>query len=50
MLLDRISYERHRPILDIVGAAGFTITVVDVFYDEGPKPFVALSLGTARRP
>jgi SAM-dependent methyltransferase len=38
-----------RPILDIVGAAGFTVTAVDVFYDEGPKPFVALSLGTAVR-
>jgi SAM-dependent methyltransferase len=38
-----------RPILDIVGAAGFTVTTVDVFYDEGPKPFVAISLGTATR-
>jgi SAM-dependent methyltransferase len=38
-----------RPILDIVGGAGFTVTTVDVFYDEGPKPFVAISLGTATR-
>jgi SAM-dependent methyltransferase len=38
-----------RPILDIVGAGGFTVTTVDVFYDEGPKPFVAISLGTATR-
>ena len=38
-----------RPILDIVGAAGFTVTAVDEFYDAGPKPFVALSLGTAVR-
>jgi SAM-dependent methyltransferase len=38
-----------RPILDIVGAGGFTVTAVDVFYDEGPKPFVAISLGTAVR-
>jgi SAM-dependent methyltransferase len=38
-----------RPILDIVGAGGFTVTTVDVFYDEGPKPFVAISLGTAVR-
>ncbi len=38
-----------RPVLDIVGAAGFTVTAVDVFYDEGPKPFVAISLGTAVR-
>ena len=38
-----------RPILDIVGAGGFTVTTVDVFYDEGPKPFVAISLGTAAR-
>ena len=39
-----------RPILDIVGAAGFTVTAVDVFYDRGaPKPFVAFSLGTAVR-
>ena len=38
-----------RPVLDIVGAAGFTVTAVDVFYDAGPKPFVAISLGTAVR-
>jgi len=30
-------------------AAGFTLTAVDEFYDAGPKPFVALSLGTAVR-
>ena len=38
-----------RPVLDIFGAAGFTVTAVDVFYDAGPKPFVAISLGTAVR-
>ncbi len=39
-----------RPILDLVGAGGFTVTSVDVFYDRGaPKPFAAFSLGTAVR-
>jgi SAM-dependent methyltransferase len=38
-----------RPILDIVGTGGFTVTAVDVFYDDGPKPFVAITLGTAVR-
>ena len=37
-----------RPVIDLVTAAGFTITDLDVFYEEGvPKAFGADSLGTA---
>jgi predicted methyltransferase len=37
-----------RPVVDLVTAAGFTITEVDVFYQEGiPKVFGADSLGIA---
>jgi ubiquinone/menaquinone biosynthesis C-methylase UbiE len=40
-----------RPIVDLVSAAGFTITDVDVFYEEGAPKFVgADSLGTAVSP
>jgi SAM-dependent methyltransferase len=39
-----------RPILDLVTAAGFTVTAVDVFYQPGgPKSLSAFSLGTATR-
>ena len=39
-----------RPMLDLVAAAGFTVTAVDMFYDPGaPKPVAAFSLGTAVR-
>jgi hypothetical protein len=38
-----------RPILDLVTGAGFSLAAVDVFYDSGPKPFTAFSLGTAVR-
>jgi SAM-dependent methyltransferase len=38
-----------RPILDLVTGAGFTLAAVDVFYDSGPKPFTAFSLGAAVR-
>jgi SAM-dependent methyltransferase len=38
-----------RPIADLLIAAGFTITEVDVFYEEGSPKFVgANSLGVAR--
>jgi SAM-dependent methyltransferase len=38
-----------RPIADLLVAAGFTITEVDVFYEEGSPKFVgANSLGVAR--
>ena len=37
-----------RPVVDLLTAAGFTITDLDVFYEEGvPKVFGADSLGTA---
>jgi ubiquinone/menaquinone biosynthesis C-methylase UbiE len=40
-----------RPVVDLLTAAGFTITEVDVFYEEGtPKVLGANSLGTARAP
>jgi SAM-dependent methyltransferase len=40
-----------RPIVDLLSAAGFTITGVDVFYEEGtPKIMGADSLGTATAP
>jgi ubiquinone/menaquinone biosynthesis C-methylase UbiE len=40
-----------RPIADLLTDAGFTITEIDVFYEEGaPKPVGALSLGTAVTP
>jgi SAM-dependent methyltransferase len=39
-----------RPILDLITGAGFTVAAVDVFYDVGPKPYTAFSLGTATRP
>jgi SAM-dependent methyltransferase len=39
-----------RPVLDLVTAAGFTVTAVDVFYEPGaPKPVAAFTLGTAVR-
>ncbi|MGE5287794.1 MAG: class I SAM-dependent methyltransferase [Micromonosporaceae bacterium] len=40
-----------RPIVDMLTSAGFTITALDVFYDEGaPKYTGAESLGTAVSP
>jgi len=40
-----------RPVVDLLTSAGFTITDLDVFYEEGaPKPFGADSLGTAVSP
>jgi SAM-dependent methyltransferase len=40
-----------RPILDLLTAAGFEITEVDVFYEKGaPKVLGADSLGIARTP
>jgi ubiquinone/menaquinone biosynthesis C-methylase UbiE len=40
-----------RPIVDLLAAAGFTITELDVFYEEGaPKFLAADSLGTAVSP
>ena len=40
-----------RPIADLVTAAGFTITELDVFYEDGaPKTLGADSLGTAVSP
>jgi len=39
-----------RPIVDLVTAAGFTITELDVFYEPGPKVGGADSLGTATSP
>lgn len=39
-----------RPIADLVKAAGFTITELDVFYEPGPKVAGADSLGTATSP
>jgi ubiquinone/menaquinone biosynthesis C-methylase UbiE len=41
----------NRPIVDLLSGAGFTITEVDVFYEEGaPKFLAADSLGTAVSP
>jgi ubiquinone/menaquinone biosynthesis C-methylase UbiE len=38
-----------RPIVDLVKGAGFTVSELDVFYEEGaPKPMGADSLGIAR--
>jgi SAM-dependent methyltransferase len=40
-----------RPVVDLLTAAGFTITELDVFYEEGAPKFVgADSLGTAVSP
>ncbi len=40
-----------RQILDLIADAGFTITEVDEFYQQGaPKPMGALSLGMAAAP
>jgi ubiquinone/menaquinone biosynthesis C-methylase UbiE len=39
-----------RPIVDLLTAAGFTITDLDVFYEKGPKFAGADSLGTALSP
>jgi ubiquinone/menaquinone biosynthesis C-methylase UbiE len=40
-----------RPVVQLLTDAGFTVTEVDVFYDEGaPKFLVADSLGTAVSP
>jgi ubiquinone/menaquinone biosynthesis C-methylase UbiE len=38
-----------RPIAEMVTAAGFTITEIDVFYEKGPKSVGAFSLGVAAR-
>jgi ubiquinone/menaquinone biosynthesis C-methylase UbiE len=40
-----------RPVADLVSGAGFTITALDVFYEDGaPKFLAADSLGTAVSP
>lgn len=40
-----------RTIVELVTAAGFTVTALDVFYADGaPKSVGALTLGTARAP
>ena len=40
-----------RPIVDLLTAAGFTITELDVFYEDGaPKLVAADSLGVAVSP
>ena len=40
-----------RPIVELLTTAGFTITELDVFYEQGaPKPMGADSLGTALSP
>ena len=40
-----------RPVADMLTTAGFTITDLDVFYEDGtPKPLGALSLGAAVSP
>jgi SAM-dependent methyltransferase len=40
-----------RPIADLLTQAGFSITDIDVFYEEGaPKPWGAASLGVAVAP
>jgi SAM-dependent methyltransferase len=38
-----------RPVVELITAAGFTVTELDVFYeDSSPKPLGANSLGVAR--
>jgi ubiquinone/menaquinone biosynthesis C-methylase UbiE len=38
-----------RPIVELLTAAGFTVTELDVYYQRrAPKPLAAISLGTAR--
>ena len=40
-----------RPVVDLLTTAGFTITALDVFYEEGtPKVLGADSLGAALSP
>jgi hypothetical protein len=40
-----------RPVVDLLTGAGFTITHVDVFYEQGsPKAIGANSLGVAVSP
>jgi ubiquinone/menaquinone biosynthesis C-methylase UbiE len=40
-----------RPVADMLTGAGFEITDLDIFYEEGtPKPLGALSLGVAASP
>jgi ubiquinone/menaquinone biosynthesis C-methylase UbiE len=40
-----------RPVVDLLTSAGFTITELDVFYEDGaPKPLGADSLGIAESP
>ena len=40
-----------RPVVDLLTAAGFTISQVDVFYEKSaPKPLGADSLGVAVAP
>lgn len=40
-----------RPVLDLLTAAGFTITAADVFYEpRSPKPLAAFTLGRAVSP
>ncbi|MFD5525574.1 class I SAM-dependent methyltransferase [Streptomyces virginiae] len=40
-----------RPTVELLTAAGFTVTELDVFYEErAPKPFAADSLGVALSP
>lgn len=39
-----------RPIVERIAKAGFDVTEVDEFYDEGPKVLAAFSLGTAVAP
>ncbi len=38
-----------RPIVEMITAAGFTITEIDTFYEKGPKAVGAFSLGVATR-
>jgi len=39
-----------RPIADLITAAGFTITEIEVFYEDlGPKYASAMSLGSASK-
>jgi hypothetical protein len=40
-----------RPVVDLLTATGFTIEMLDVFYEDGAPKFVgADSLGTAASP
>jgi len=40
-----------RPVIELLKSAGFTITELDVFYEDGtPKPLGANSLGIAQSP